>query len=157
MNTGIFSGRVSKGFIAWRNFAEKNPDLPVGFVIQGGTATELPDEVVARLTRRPSRTPSRRPGRRSFRSLVPMEEDASDGRRSNSGGLRVSQQAGRSRPWSPSRTPTLSSRIRSAGDRFVDWIPTVADQVKIEGAAHFLQEDRGELIAGEILRFLDSA
>jgi pimeloyl-ACP methyl ester carboxylesterase len=27
--------------------------------------------------------------------------------------------------------------------------------VKIEGAAHFLQEDRGEQIAGEILGFLD--
>jgi haloalkane dehalogenase len=41
-----------------------------------------------------------------------------------------------------------------AGDRFVNVIPTVADQVKIEGAAHFLQEDRGEQIAGEMLRFL---
>ena len=47
LNTGLFTGRVSKGFLAWRDFAEKNPDLPVGFVIQGGTTTELPDEVVA--------------------------------------------------------------------------------------------------------------
>src|SRR5206468_89571 len=47
LNTGMFLGRVSKGFMAWRAFAEKNPDLPVGFVIQGGTKTELPDEVVA--------------------------------------------------------------------------------------------------------------
>ena len=35
MNTGLFTGRVSKGFMAWRAFAENNPDLPVGFVIQG--------------------------------------------------------------------------------------------------------------------------
>jgi haloalkane dehalogenase len=41
-----------------------------------------------------------------------------------------------------------------AGERFIEWIPTVTDQVKIEGAAHFLQEDRGEQIASEILRFL---
>ena len=47
MNTGLFTGRVSKGFLAWRDFAERNPDLPVGFVVQGATATELPDEVVA--------------------------------------------------------------------------------------------------------------
>ncbi len=47
LNTGLFTGRVSKGFMAWREFAEKNPDLPVGFVIQGATTTELPDEVVA--------------------------------------------------------------------------------------------------------------
>ena len=44
-----------------------------------------------------------------------------------------------------------------AGERFIEWIPSVSEQVKIEGAAHFLQEDRGEQIAGEILRFLDSA
>jgi haloalkane dehalogenase len=41
-----------------------------------------------------------------------------------------------------------------AGQRFTDAIPTAGEQVKIEGAAHFLQEDRGEQIAGEILRFL---
>jgi haloalkane dehalogenase len=42
-----------------------------------------------------------------------------------------------------------------AGERFINWIPTVSEQLKIEGAAHFLQEDRGEQIAGEILGFLD--
>ena len=42
-----------------------------------------------------------------------------------------------------------------AGERFIEWIPTATEQVKIEGAAHFLQEDRGEQIAGEILGFLD--
>jgi len=47
MNTGLFTGRVSKGFLAWRDFAERNPDLPVGFVIQGATSSELPDDVVA--------------------------------------------------------------------------------------------------------------
>ncbi|MCP6379801.1 hypothetical protein NL466_29325, partial [Klebsiella pneumoniae] len=46
-NTGLFTGRVSKGFMAWRAFAEANPDLPVGFVIQGATTTELSPEVVA--------------------------------------------------------------------------------------------------------------
>src|SRR5215210_496989 len=47
LNTGIFTGRVSKGFLAWREFAEKNHDMPVGFVIQGATTSELPEEVVA--------------------------------------------------------------------------------------------------------------
>jgi haloalkane dehalogenase len=41
-----------------------------------------------------------------------------------------------------------------AGERFIEWIPTATEQVRIEGAAHFLQEDRGEQIAGEILHFL---
>jgi haloalkane dehalogenase len=42
-----------------------------------------------------------------------------------------------------------------AGDRFVELIPGAGEQVRIEGAAHFLQEDRGERLAEEVLRFLD--
>ena len=42
-----------------------------------------------------------------------------------------------------------------AGEMFTDAIPTAGEQVKIEGAAHFLQEDRGEKIAEEVLSFLD--
>ena len=44
-----------------------------------------------------------------------------------------------------------------AGERFVELIPTATEQVRVEGAAHFLQEDRGEQIAGELLGFLRSA
>jgi haloalkane dehalogenase len=40
-----------------------------------------------------------------------------------------------------------------AGQVFCDLIPGAGEQLPIEGAAHFLQEDRGEQIAGEILRF----
>ena len=47
INTGLFAGRVNEAFMAWRDFAERNPDLPVGFVVQGATATEVPREVVA--------------------------------------------------------------------------------------------------------------
>ena len=47
LNTGPLHRPGVKGFMAWRDFAEKNPDLPVGFVIQGATTTDLPDEVVA--------------------------------------------------------------------------------------------------------------
>lgn len=59
-NTGLFTGRVSKGFLAWRAFAEKNPDLPVGFVIQSATATEVPEDVIAAYE-----VPRRATGRRS--------------------------------------------------------------------------------------------
>ena len=40
-----------------------------------------------------------------------------------------------------------------AGQVFVDLIPGAGEQVTIEGAAHFLQEDRGELIAERILEW----
>ena len=38
-----------------------------------------------------------------------------------------------------------------AGEVFVDLIPGAGEQVRIEGAAHFLQEDRGEQIAAAVL------
>jgi haloalkane dehalogenase len=41
-----------------------------------------------------------------------------------------------------------------SGDVFTSLIPSAGEQVRIEGAAHFLQEDRGELIAEHMLRFL---
>ena len=75
LNTGIFTGRVSKGFMAWRDFAEKNPDLPVGFVIQGGTTTELPDDVVAAYEA-PFPSAESKAGAAQFPLLVPIEEDA---------------------------------------------------------------------------------
>ena len=108
MNTGLFTGRVSKGFMAWRDFAEKNPDLPVGFVIQGGTTTELPDEVVAAYEA-PFPTPSRRPGA----AAVPAAGARPRRTRRSRGDARgwpTRSAAGTSRRWSPSPTAIRSSR-----------------------------------------------
>ena len=151
LNTGLFLGRVSKGFIAWRNFAEKNSDLPVGFVVQGGTTTELPDEVVAAYEA-PFPTPESKAGAAQFPLLVPMSEDEP----------MVAQQRQMREELGTWQKPALVAFSDSdpvfpfpkAGDRFVDLIPGVSEQVKIEGAAHFLQEDRGEQIADEMLRVL---
>ena len=73
LNTGLFTGRVSKGFLAWRAFAEKNPDLPVGFVVQGATATELPDDVVAAYEA-PFPNAESKAGAATFPLLVPVDE-----------------------------------------------------------------------------------
>ena len=154
LNTGLFLGRVSKGFIAWRNFAEKNPDLPVGFVIQGATTTELPDEVVAGYEA-PFPTPESKAGAAQFPLLVPMSEDEPMVAQQRA----MAEELGR---WDKPALVAFSDSdpvfpFPKAGGRFVDLIPTAGEQVKIEGAAHFLQEDRGEQIAGEILRQLVEA
>jgi haloalkane dehalogenase len=152
LNTGLFLGRVSKGFMAWRDFAEKNPDLPVGFVIQGGTATELPDDVVAAYEA-PFPNVESKAGAAQFPLLVPTSEDEP----------MVAQQRQMADALSRWEKPALIAFSDSdpvfpfpkAGDRYVDLIPSVSGQVRIEGAAHFLQEDRGEQIADEIIRLLD--
>jgi haloalkane dehalogenase len=150
-NTGLFTGRVSKGFLAWRAFAEKNPDLPVGFVIQGATATEVPEDVIAAYEA-PFPNVASKAGAAQFPLLVPTSEDAvgADVMRA------VADQLSR---WQKPALVAFSDLDRifpypKAGQVFCDLIPTVTEQVKIEGASHFLQEDRGERLADEVLKHL---
>ncbi|OBK14311.1 haloalkane dehalogenase [Mycobacterium asiaticum] len=152
MNTGLFTGRVSKGFMAWRNFAEKNPDLPVGFVIQSATTTELPDEIVAAYDA-PFPTPESKAGAAQFPLLVPIEEDAPGAARM----LEITDQLSR---WNKPALVAFSDSdpvfpYPKSGELFCELIPTAGEQVRIEGAAHFLQEDRGEQLAAELLTRLN--
>jgi haloalkane dehalogenase len=148
MNTGLFTGRVSKGFLAWRDFAEGNPDLPVGFVIQSGTTTQLSDDVVAAYDA-PFPTPESKAGAAQFPLLVPITEDASGAAQMQA----ITDELSR---WNK---PTLVAFSDSdpvfpypkSGELFCDLIPTAGEQVRIEGAAHFLQEDRGEQLAEVLL------
>jgi haloalkane dehalogenase len=155
MNTGVFSGRVSKGFLAWRDFAAKNPDLPVGVVIQGATTTDLPDEVVAGYEA-PFPNPASKAGAAAFPLLVPTSEDDPTAVHQREV---VADALGR---WEKPVLLAFSDEdpvfpFPKAGERFIDLIPSVDEQVRIEGAAHFLQEDRGEEIAAEMLRFLSAS
>jgi len=151
MNTGLFTGRVSKGFLAWRDFAVRNPDLPVGFVIQSATTTELPDEIVAAYEA-PFPTVESKAGAAQFPVLVPTSDDATGAAEMRA----VMDELSR---W---EKPTLVAFSDSdpvfpyprSGQVFCDAIPGAGEQVRIEGGAHFLQEDRGESIAERILEFL---
>lgn len=150
-NTGLFTGRVSKGFMAWRDFAEKNPDLPVGFVIQGATATELPDDVVAAYDA-PFPNAESKAGAAQFPLLVPTSQDAPGAREMAA----VADQLSR---WQKPALVAFSDSdpifpYPKAGQVFCDLISTAGEQVKIEGASHFLQEDRGEQLAEEVLKHL---
>ncbi len=150
LNTGLFTGRVSKGFMAWRDFAERNPDLPVGMVISGGTATELPPDVVAAYEA-PFPTPESKAGAAQFPLIVPTSDD-----QEGAGAMRaVVDELSR---WDKPALVAFSDQdpvfpFPRAGEAFTSVIPTAGEQLRVEGGAHFLQEDRGELIAEEILRF----
>jgi haloalkane dehalogenase len=151
MNTGLFTGRVSKGFLAWRNFAEKNPDLPVGFVIQGATTSQLSDDIVAAYDA-PFPTTESKAGAAQFPLLVPTSEDAAGIKEM----LAISDQLSR---WNKPALVAFSDSdpvfpYPKSGQVFCDLIPAAGEQVRIEGAAHFLQEDRGEQLAEELLTML---
>jgi haloalkane dehalogenase len=151
LNTGIFTGRVSQGFLAWRAFAEKNPDLPVGFVLQGATKTELTPEVLAAYEA-PFPNSESKAGAAQFPLLVPTEVDAP-------GAKEMRALADALARW---EKPALIAFSDSdpvfphpkSGEVFVERIPGARPQVTIPGAAHFLQEDKGEQIAQEVLAFL---
>jgi haloalkane dehalogenase len=151
LNTGLFTGRVSKGFMAWRDFAEINPDLPVGFVLQGATATELPDEVVAAYEA-PFPTPESKAGAAQFPLLVPISDEQPGATEMRVVTYELSR-------WDKPALVAFSDEdpvfpYPRAGERFATLIPGAGKQVRIEGAAHFLQEDRGERIAELVLEFV---
>jgi haloalkane dehalogenase len=153
MNTGLFAGQVNDAFMAWRNFAERNPDLPVAFVINSATATDVPEEILTAYEA-PWPNAESKAGVAMFPLLVPTEHDAPGAAEMRS----VQEQL---RSW---EKPTLVCFSDSdpiftpkAGQRFVDLIPGAGELRVIDGAAHFLQEDRGEAIAAEINSFLDGA
>ena len=155
LNTGLFRGRVSKGFLAWRAFAERNPDLPIGMIVQGATVTDLPDEVVAAYEA-PFPNPESKAGAAQFPLLVPMAEDDPAAAEMRGVADELSQ-------WQKPALVAFSDSdpvfpFPKSGQVFCDLIPTAGEQVKIEGGAHFLQEDRGgDQIADAVVRFLDES
>ncbi|AYE98873.1 alpha/beta hydrolase [Mycobacterium paragordonae] len=148
MNTGLFTGNVSKGFMAWRDFAEKNPDLPVGFVIQSATTTQLSDDILAAYDA-PFPHAESKAGAAQFPLLVPITPDGPGAERMRA----ITDELSR---WNKPALVAFSDSdpvfpYPKAGQQFCDLIPTAGEQVRIEGAAHFLQEDRGEQLADVLL------
>jgi haloalkane dehalogenase len=148
LNTGLFTGRVSKGFMAWRDFAERTPDLPIGRIIQGGTTTDLPPEVVAAYDA-PFPTPESKAGAQRFPLLVPLTAD-------DAGAAEMLAVRDALAGWEKPALVAFSDTdpvfpFPQAGEQFTALLPTAEEQVRIEGAAHFLQEDRGAEIAEAML------
>ncbi len=152
LNTGLFTGQVSEGFLRWRSFAQRTgTDLPVGQVLQGATATELSDEVLAAYEA-PFPSAQAKAGAAAFPLLVPVAGE-------DPGAAEMRAVSDALARWNKPALVAFSDSDPvfvhpQAGRAFVDLLPTVDEQVTVEGAAHFLQEDRGARIAGRIAAFL---
>ncbi len=154
LNTGLFTGRVSQGFMAWREFAERTPDLPIGRIIQGATVTDLPDEVIAAYEA-PFPTPESKAGAAMFPLLVPLRPE-------DPGAAQMGAVQDALRSWDRPALVAFSDSdpvfpFPKAGERFTQLIPSAGEQVRVQGAAHFLQEDRGEQIAEAMLAAFGAA
>jgi haloalkane dehalogenase len=154
LNTGIVAPSdrwPTPAFLRWREFAARaGLDLPVGFVIQSATATDPPPEVIAAYEA-PFDTRESKAGAATFPLLVPLTMDdpgAKEMLDTRDALSRWDKPAlvcfGDSDPIFPPKAARSLARL----------IPTAGEPELIAGAAHFVQEDRGEEVARRILAFL---
>jgi len=152
-NTGLPTGDFPLGeaFLRWQRFARESPAFDIGRIISGGTVSELPADVIAAYDA-PFPDDSYKAGARVFPSLVPTSRDdpAHDANTAAWQALR-----GYERPFLC--TFSDSDPITRGGESmFIGHVPGTAGQphTTIEGAGHFLQEDKGEQLAQLITEFI---
>jgi len=153
-NTGLPTGdgRVSQAFEAWRETSQTVPRMPIGRFVAGGCATvKLADEEIAAYDA-PFPDESYKEGARQFPVLVPTSPDD------------PAAPANRKAWESLARfdKPFLCAFgdsdpiTRGADARMREVIPGAKGQehVTVEGAGHFIQEDKGPELARIIAEFV---
>ena len=154
MNTGLPTGDepMGRGFMRWREFATSSSDLPIGLVIQNGTAQrELKPEI---LTAYESPFPdvTYKAGAMAFPLLVPIHPN-------DPGAAQMRRAREVFAKWHKPVLVMFSDKdpiTRGSDIFFRSLIPSAKDQpeIVIHDAGHFLQEDKGEEIAQHIEEFM---
>lgn len=154
-NTGLPTGdqRPPEAFLNWQRFSVESPELPVGAIVNGGCTTDLAPEVIAAYDA-PFPDNRYKAGARIFPSLVPTGPDdpAAPANRAAWEVLHA---------WDRPLLCAFSDQdpITRGGDRvFRERVPGAAGQphTTIEGAGHFLQEDRGPELARVVAEFVEA-
>ena len=155
LNTGIGAGRApSDEWLRFRDFVRRvGTDLIPGQLVRISCVRGLEDEVVDAYNA-PFPTPESKAGVLAFPELVPTETD-------HPSAARMLEVRDALTSW---ERPTLvlfsdSDPIFSvqAAERMAARIPGAGPAEIVCGAAHFLQEEKGEEIAERIVRFVGSA
>jgi haloalkane dehalogenase len=152
LDTGIGGGRApSEAWLRFRDVVRAaGPDLEPARIVASGAANGLADDVYAAYAE-PFPTPESKAGARAFVELVPAEAD-----HPNAAPMNAVRDALRS--WHKPALVVWGGEDRvlppSLAQMFADLIPGAAEPVVIDGAGHFLQEDRPRELAAAILGFL---
>lgn len=152
-NTGMPTGdhQPSEGFLKWKHYAETVENFHVGGIIKGGCVSPLSVETIAAYDA-PFPSDAYKEGARIFPKLVPITSDnpASEANRKAWG---VLQQ------WGGSVLTLFSDQdaVTAGGEKpFQKLMIGAKDQPHeiIHGGGHFLQEDKGEEIAQQMVAWL---
>ncbi|MGZ4105555.1 MAG: haloalkane dehalogenase [Actinomycetota bacterium] len=152
-NTFLPTGdiRAGEAFLAWKHYAETTDRFHVGGIVKGGCVTEIGQAAIDAYDA-PFPSDEYTAGARAFPGLVPISPDdpASEPNRAAWKVLEA---------WTRPFLTLFSDSdpITRGGDRYFQRaIPGCAGQphATIAGAGHFLQEDKGEEIAGHLVRWL---
>jgi haloalkane dehalogenase len=153
LDTGLFTGhqRMTDAWLAFRDFAARTEDLPIGMLVRGGCHSDPGDEVIAAYEA-PYSDAASKAGARAFPGLVPRTPDAPGA----AAGERVVQALREDRRptlmlWGDS-DPVLPPAV---GERFASAIGRPPPRL-IEGGGHFLQEDCGPELGALIVEWLTS-
>jgi len=154
MNTGVPDGtqEMSDAWHQFADFVENVEELPIGMLIQNATAEELSEEVIAAYEA-PFPTEESKACARVLPFLIPHSPDDEGADTMQAAKQRLSE-------WEKPAFVLFSDSdpiTRNARDPLRELIPTASEQPDtwIEGAMHFLQEDKGEEIADEIAAFVE--
>ena len=153
MDTGLFTGRqpMSDAWHTFRNFIERTEDLPIGMLITGACATEVPPEVVAAYEA-PFPTPESKAGARAWPLMLPLtpESPGAEVGQAVADALRADE-----RPallmWGD-QDPALP--LDPVGRNVQTLFPTAEALTVIHDGGHFLQEDQGDEIGALIADWL---
>ena len=155
-NTMLPTGDRDPGdaFRAWRRYSQETPVFHVGGIVKGACVTELSPEVIAAYDA-PFPDDSYTAGARQFPMLVPITPDDPAAPANRAAWEVLSR-------WEKPFLCAFSDQdpITRGGDRvFRKLVPGTRDQphVTVTGAGHFLQEDRGEELAGVLTGFIARA
>jgi haloalkane dehalogenase len=144
-------GKMPRAFRVWRAFARFSPWFPIGRIVQSGTVSALPPDVVAAYDA-PFPDSSYKAGARAFPRLVPTTPD-DPAAPANRAAWEVF------RNWHKPFLTAFSNRdpiTRGLDKAFVERIPGAKGQphTTIRNAGHFLQEEKGPELAKVIIDFL---
>lgn len=153
MNTGLPNGTepVPKAFKVWQRYAKYAPNLPVGKILQRATYSTLTDDVVAAYDA-PFPSWRYKAGAKIFPALVPTSTTDP----AIPYMLRAREVL---KNWEKPALILFAEKDPILGKGwqwFQENIPSVQNRPRknVEKASHFLQEDKGEEIAADIVAFM---